>query len=126
MNADKRRWNYATSVLIAAVFASVTDDAIAADVGFQLEEEINRRFSVAEEVTAPTRIVDSAFRLTRTLQRPNPSPIILDFSYPSGKRSKGTLRDDSYHLAKENRSYRAVAMLFDDERRLAGNHTFHR
>jgi hypothetical protein len=125
MNADTRGWNFTASVLVAAVFASVTHDAVAADVKFQLEEEINRRFSAAEEVTAPRRIVDSAFRLTCTLQRPYPSPIILDFGYASGERS-GTLRDDSYHLAKDNRGYWAVAMLFDDERRLAGNHTFYR
>ncbi len=126
MNADKCRYNLTASALIAAVIASVTHDAKAVEVKFQLEEEINRRFSVTDEVAEPARIIDSAFRLTRTLRRPYHSPIILDFSYPPGEQVKDFERDDSYHLAQDYRSYLGVTMLFEDERMLVAGQAFYR
>ncbi len=126
MNADGRRWNIVFSALLIAVVATSASNAKAADVKFQLEEEINRRFSAAEEVAEPARIIDSAFRLTRTLRRPYPSPIILDFIFPPSKRAVEFERDDSYHLALDYQSYRGVTRLFEDERLLVAGHSFYR
>lgn len=126
MNADRRICNLKVAALISAVIASVTHGAEAVEVKFQLEQEINRRFSVTEEVAEPARIIDSAFRLTRTLRRTYPSPLRLDFSYPPGERVKDFGRDDSYHLASDDRSYRGVTMLFEDERVLVAGRTFRR
>jgi hypothetical protein len=111
------------SALLTALVASSASHATAADVKYQLEGEINRRFTVAEEVTPPKPIIDSAFRLTRTLKRPYPSPIILDFSFPAGETGKEDLRDDSYHLAP---GHRGVTMRFEDERLLVAGQTFYR
>ena len=126
MNADTRRWNLTVAALIFVVVASVTYGVKSVEMKFQLEDDINRRFTVAEEVTPPKRIIDSAFRLTRTLRPTYPSPIILDFTYPPGERESWFLRDDSYHLAPDYRSYRGVTMLFDDERLLVAGRTFYR
>jgi hypothetical protein len=98
--------------------------AAAADAEFQLESEINRRFPATESATSPKGIVDFAFPLTRDLRYPR--PLILNFSFPSGEHGKGNLNDDSYHLAPDDRSYRGVTMLFDDERLLVAGQTFYR
>jgi len=62
-----------------------------------------------------------------------PQPTIVETyiakGFPSGEREKGikkAVRDYSYHLAPDYRSYRGVTMLFDDERMLVAGQTFYR
>jgi hypothetical protein len=126
MNADKRRWKFVFSALLAAAVVTSARSATAADAEFQLADEIERRFPATEEVASPQGIIDSAFPLTRDLPQRYPRPLILNFSFPSGEPGKGNLNDDSYHLAPDDRSYRGVTMLFKDERLLVAGQTFHR